>query len=381
MVIYQRRETNPNKRIRGKNPVYVSSYKDLMEKLPNINLDSEVLCIDELPVIQEKYYVAGEDSLDRRYHPSNRYHKWAPIRMLDDFSRDENGRRVPFYRQRRESFRELNEIRKRRIAQGDYGLIYYAGLGWKPGGIDQVTRLLTVVKDFLGVESFLRSYHSADPVNKIRIRQEYSPKNARREGAKVYFSVPSVTTDEHYTMEKNALHNIAFLLDSYMIACMSRIKSTHNCGDKENSRQRFGGHGRPIMVEPLCEHDVAAFLQFLLQYQARFRAGESLDSVWDPVERIKTTIPMFLSPILLPTPGELHDFRVLYHNTVIRRPKRDKQRGGFLRNEDGGIVYDSWKPLWEEEIEPIMWTRISDLGKNAMFIRQHVVDLPFFEKK
>ncbi len=380
MLRYQRRETNPNKILRGKKSVYVSSYKDLLEVLPTIDLEKQVLCIDKLPVVLEEHYVKGDQT------PGNRYHKWGPIRMLDKYARNEQGQRVPFYRQRRECFTELHRIRSERKRRGNYGLIYHSGLGWKSGGIDQVTRFLTLVNSFKGLESFLRSYPTENPFEKIqnpfekiRIRPEYSPETAWREGAKVYFSMPSVTSNTYYTMEKNALHNIAFMLHPYMYACMARFKSTHNCGDKENSRERFGGHGRPIMVEPICEHDVAAFLQFLYEYQARFRAGETLDSIWDPLEQVRATIPMFLNPIPLATPDELHDFRVLYHNTVIRRPKRDKHNGGFLRDSEGSIIYDQWRPLWEEEIEPIMWTRISDLGRDAMFIRQKVVDLPFFK--
>lgn len=373
MRIYQRRDISTRNILRGKEQIYVSSYKDLMEELPTIDLEKQVLCIDELAIIPEEFYVFGNQT------PYNRYGKHAEIVMLNKYARNAQGIRVPFYRQRREAFTELNRQRNERKKQDDYGLMYYSGLGWKPGGIDQVTRFLTIVSAFKGLESFLCSYHKRNPTQKIRVRPEYSPKSAWREGSKVYFGMPSITGVEYYTMEKNALHNIAFMLHPYMHACMSRIKSTHNCGRKENSRMRFGSNNRHIMVEPLCEHDVAAFLQFLYEYQARFRAGEKLDSIWDPVEKTRATIPMFLNPIPLATPEELHDFRVVYHNTVIRRPKRDKAKGGFLRDSEGKIIYDTWKPLWEEEIEPIMWTRISDLGRDAMFVRQRIIDLPFFE--
>lgn len=378
MAKYQRRETEASKVLKGKERIVVSSYHDLFEKLPTIDLERQVLCIEELPIISEDYYLSGDQT------PYNRYHKHAPTVKLDSYdSLDERDSAAkPFYRQRRDAFIELNKERKEKLREGDDGLLYYCGLSWRPMK-NEDPRIITLLSAFKGLEGFLRSYHSNSPLEKTRIRAEYSPRQSRRQGAKVKYSIPSVTGDGWYAMDKNSLHNVAVFNNPQMYRIMSRIWSSHMSGEKDNMLLRFGDIGnknRPIRSVPLDQQDVQALLQFMYESQARFRAGENIDSVYDPLERTWATIPMFLNPIPLATPNELHEFRVLYHNTVISRPKRDRRRGGFLKDPGGNVIYDKEKVPWEAEIEPIMWTRISDLEKDAMFVRQRVIDLPFFER-
>jgi len=368
MVKYQRRETNVNKILEGKEPILIHTPAVLMEVLPQVDLGKEVLRI-KCPILNEEFYLSGDQE------PFNTYYKRAPTVRLDQYDSQEeaNGAARPFYRQRRDAFAKLHNERKRRLRQGDNGFIYRSGLSWRQGGWHEALRVMPIVAADEGLDGLMAEYDSKSPFEITHVSLEYAPEQARKQGVIIWFGTPSVSGKGKYIMQENALHNVPIFNDPRMYSIIAEIKSTHNCGYKQNLRTRFGGRNRPIDVEPLCQHDVKAFLKFLIAYQARFRTGENIDSVYDPLERKMATVPMFLNPVPLADKNELHDSRVLQRNSTITRPKRDRKKGGFLRDSKGDIIYDEEKPLWEAEIEAVTWTLIADKGKDARFPRHRMI--------
>lgn len=368
MARYETRERNVNKILEGKEPILVYTPGDLMKVLSQVDLEKQVLRI-RFPILSEEFYLPGNQE------PYNTYYKRAPTVRLDQYNSQEEANRAarPFYRQRRDAFAKLNKERKRRLKRGDDGFIYRSGLSWRQGGWHEAVRVMPLIDADKGLDGLIAEYDSKSPFEVTHVRLEYAPGQARKQGAIIWFGTPSVSGKGKYTMKENALHNVPVFNNPGMYSIIAEFKSTHNCGHKQNLRTRFGGGSRPMEVEPIDWHDVKAFLKFLISYQARFRAGEKIDSVYDPIEKKRATVPMFLNPIPLADKYELHNFRVLYRNSTITRPKRDRKRGGFLRDSEGSIIYDEEKPLWEAEIEAVRWTEIADKGKDARFPRHRII--------
>lgn len=365
-----RRSRSAAKIIRGKKSIFVDSPEHLQEVISKVDLRREVLRI-RFQILPEMFYVFGDQT------PFNRFSKHAPTVKLQQYSSltERNELQKPFYRDRRERFGELRN--EERIN----GLLHYAGLSWRPCK-DEDPRMISLVSAFKGLEDFLRSYYTRNPVKKIRLSRERNPVQAETQGIKIGYSMPSLTGGHHYVKVKNGLHSVAVLNSDNMYEIMARMWSHHMCGEKGNMLERFGDYGkkdRPIRFQPLCQHDVAALLQLMYESQIRLKAGENIDSIYDRHEGCQASIPMYLNPIPIATPNELHDFRVLYKNATIIRPQHDIRNGGYRTDAAGNIMYREESPLWEAEIEPVLWTGVANLGKDAMFIRQKVVDLPFFE--
>lgn len=365
--------------LRDKESVVVNSHAELMETLPSLRLEEQVLKITG-GIIPEKYYLrdmpnANGNTKARR--PNNVWYKHVNYLHLGTFhGKDEISREgEPFYRLRRAAYERLRRERREKSERDFESMLDYGCMSWRPDWGDRTTRVVPFVAAFKGLERFLEHFHSESPFEKSRIRAEYSPQQAEEEGAIVWYSLPSVSGHGRYVMSENGLHNVAVFREG-MVAVMAMIWSSHNCGEKQNFITRFKDESGRKMLKAFCQHDVEAFFAFLAQHQERLRQGDSVDCVYDPLERTKATVPMYLNPFPIATPSELHDFRALYRNATIRRPKRDRQRGGFLRDSKGEIIYDEEKLLWEAEIEKIIVNRISDLGRDAMFIRQRVVKLP-----
>ncbi len=368
MVRYGKRERSVKKILEGKEQILIHSSAALIEILPQVDLEKEALRI-RFPVLDERFYLSGGQE------PYNTYYKRAPTVRLDQYDSQEeaNAAARPFYRQRRDAFAKLNKERKRRLKQGDDGFIYRSGLSWRQGGWHEAVRIMPIVAADKGLDGLILEYDGKSPFQVTHVRLEYAPEQARKQGAIIWFGTPSVSGKGKYIMKENALHNVPVFNDPRMYSIIAEFKSTHNCGYKQNLRTRFGGRGRPMEAEPICWHDVKAFLKFLVGYQARFRAGDNIDSVYDPLEKKRATVPMFLNPVPLADKHELHDFKALYRNSTIIRPKRDRKKGGFLRDSKGNIIYDEEKPLWEAEIEAVTWTRIADKGKDARFPRHRIL--------
>jgi len=372
MPSYLQRPRSATQILEGKQGVKVVNYVELMSVLPTIVLGEQVLRINA-PVLTENFYKRGDQD------PYNTFNKHAPSVMLPRFRSQEERMMmaVPFYVQRRNAYRRLRQERREK---GDTSLLYYAGLSWKPEGKrDTTTRVMPLVAAFEGLEGYLVHHNNSDPMQRTDVTYEYDPHQAKTQGAKVLFGVPSRSARGKYRKELSAIHSFPVIDNPHMFPIASRMKSTHNCGYKENLRLRFEEVDGTQEVEPFCQHDVEGILAAIALSQQKLRKGEQVDKIYDRLEKKWASIPMYMNVVPLATPTELHDFRVLARNATIRRPKRDRSRGGFLRDTRGHIIYDKERPLWEAEIEAIMWTRIADLGRDSMFIRQRVVDLPPLE--
>ena len=370
---YYRKVRSVSSLVKNNESVFANSPSKVLQIGHEIDLDTQVLRIIETPVLMEKYYLRGYQQ------PFNTFYNTAQTVHLrgNGSSGEITTTSEPMYRLRREAFIRLHKERRKMLREGIDEFIQRKGLSWKPGGKDGVTRFLTINDAIRSLDEYLFSHNSDMKKDKIKLSTEYGHSKYADKGATIWYEMPSITADGKYSKEKNLLHSLVVYEHDGMILTNAQIRSRHMCGRKGNLETFFKGATKNIEVLDL--HEGKAYLKFLEEVQDAMREGKA-DKVYDPLERTWASIPMYLNWLPLATPNELNLFRVLAYNTTIQRPKRDHKKGGFLRASNGDITYDKERPLWEAEIEAIMWTAIADLSEKAMFIRQKVVDLPFHKR-
>jgi len=309
------RPTSATQVLQGRESTVVQNANALMQTIGTTDRHTQTIQIEGLPIIPERFYRPGDQT------PSNRYFKHADTVMLPRYESQEERDTAaqPFYRQRREAFSRLHRQRGARLRHGTDDMLCYSGISWKPeGSLDTATRVMPIVAAFEGLERFLAYQNAPNPVERTRIRAEYEPHQSVDQGAKIWFSVTSASGQGHYRMRESSIENVAVFNTEQMYSIMAGLKTTPNCAHKQNMRTLFKRwRDGTKLVEPFCQHDVEAMIATLALYQQKLRANEEVDTVYDPLERTSASVPMFLNPVPLATPNELHDYRVLAQDLTL----------------------------------------------------------------
>jgi hypothetical protein len=222
---------------------------------------------------------------------------------------------------------------------------FFSGYTFRPVGIDEIPRKVSLVSCLHGAQIF--AYANQVSGAEIMLKDYDGSKIVSEEGGRFIFNVPSRT--EKKSRWKVGLSNVAVIDNNMKYVIANSIDSDHTCDEKRYNREmRFksreiGNSGiqrEKSQVVQFCPHDIAAYMALADEY-------------WN---KKKNIVPLMVNPFAFPTQFSVDFYKKLLNNVLIKSTA--KQKGKEVNVE---------RQLNQAEQEIFLWGLVMNYGHDKTF--------------